>query len=730
MTDRTGFATAALHPQKAAPETGDQATRQARQPAHSGLDRLPPYALALAVTSCLLFALAAFLSLAGAPPTTIASGRGVVAAATDGWTTWTVSDGLASNWVYAIAVESNGTIWAGTKEGVSAYDGITWTTYYTGNSGLIHNKVQAVAIDAQGNKWFGTPNGVSVFNGITWTTYTTDTGLCNSNIYAILVDQRGWVWLGTDWGVSRFNGTSWQCYKNAPPWDFILPGSRVYAITRDSSTGNLWFGTNLGFSKTADGSSWTAYYAADTCGWTPPGTPQESWGPRVNAIAAQADSVWLAVWPAMLDPWQNPPHAFGVARFDLASSCITERFLPPDSGLRSNIVNTIVIDAANRKWFGTQDCRVYNKQTGKWSDPVSGGVSVFDGSTWINYTMADGLASSMVNGIAMGLQDAKWFATEPYATGPYTNTTYVAGGVSCLNCAPPRTPTPTPTETPTATPTETPTETPTPTPTGPTPTPTPTATGTVPAPTATPTATPTSTSTPTPTVTPTPLCPGIQGVVFNDLNCDGVRNPGEPGLAGAEITLKDNALNTLATYTTGPDGVYFFYSLAPGDYSVVERNPPGYDESCTSDVWGIRLSGCHIFRVDFGDRMRPTPTPTVCVRTIQGYVWNDLNGNRQREDGEPLLAGARVCLQYQDGGQARPCQTTVSDGTFYFPDLEPGIYWLTETNPPGYPVSTTLDNWVVTLLSCSTPQRFGFGDRIYQPHKLYVPVILKRYTSS
>jgi len=190
--------------------------------------------------------------------------------------------------------------------------------------------------------------------------------------------------------------------------------------------------------------------------------------------------------------------------------------------------------------------------------------------------------------------------------------------------------------------------------------------------------------------------------------------------------LKDSTLTPVATYVTGPDGVYFFYNLAPGDYSVVERNPPGYDEATTSDVWGIRLLGCHIVTVDFGDRMRPTATPTVCLRTIQGYVWNDLDGDRWRADYEPKLAGAVVCLQHQDG---RPvgCQVTGEDGAFIFSNLEPGIYWLMETNPPGYPVSTTLDNWVITMFSCSTPQVFGFGDRLNQPHKLYVPVILKNY---
>ncbi len=138
------------------------------------------------------------------------------------------------------------------------------------------------------------------------------------------------------------------------------------------------------------------------------------------------------------------------------------------------------------------------------------------------------------------------------------------------------------------------------------------------------------------------------------------------------------------------------------------------------------MLGCHIITVDFGDRVRPTPTPTVCLRTIQGYVWNDLNGNCLHEDYEPLLAGARVCLRHQDG-RLVGCQVTGEDGAFVFSNLEPGIYWLTETNPPGYPVSCPLDNWVVTLFSCSTPQVFGFGDRVSQPHKLYVPVILKNY---
>jgi len=74
-----------------------------------------------------------------------------------------------------------------------------------------------------------------------------------------------------------------------------------------------------------------------------------------------------------------------------------------------------------------------------------------------------------------------------------------------------------------------------------------------------------------------------------------------------------------------------------------------------------------------------------------------------------MLAGAEVCLRHEDG-RLVDCQTTGSDGTFQFSNLEPDIYLLTETNPPGYPLSSTLDNWAVTMLSCSI-QVFHFGDR-------------------
>jgi ligand-binding sensor domain-containing protein len=83
------------------------------------------------------------------------------------WTTYTTSDGLASNMVYAITIDSQGNKWFGTKggkftpgTGISKFDGTNWTTYTT-EDGLADNWVTSIAIDAQNNIWFGTDGGVS-----------------------------------------------------------------------------------------------------------------------------------------------------------------------------------------------------------------------------------------------------------------------------------------------------------------------------------------------------------------------------------------------------------------------------------------------------------------------------------------------------------------------------------------------------------------------------------------
>ena len=120
------------------------------------------------------------------------------------YTNYTAADGLASDWVSAIAPAPDGAVWFGTMySGVSRFDGKTWRTYTTAD-GLASNYVDAIAVAPDGAVWFGTDKGASRFDGKKWTTHR-----AHNNVYANAVAPDGVVWLGTDRGGYRFDGKIW-----------------------------------------------------------------------------------------------------------------------------------------------------------------------------------------------------------------------------------------------------------------------------------------------------------------------------------------------------------------------------------------------------------------------------------------------------------------------------------------------------------------------------------------
>ena len=72
----------------------------------------------------------------------------------------------------------------------------------------------------------------------------------------------------------------------------------------------------------------------------------------------------------------------------------------------------------------------------------------------------------------------------------------------------------------------------------------------------------------------------ISGVKWNDLNGDGLRGSGEPGIAGWQIFLDTNGDGTYEagepSRLTAADGSYSFLNLTPGLYSVAEEQRAGW----------------------------------------------------------------------------------------------------------------------------------------------------------
>ena len=187
----------------------------------------------------------------------------------DVWTTFTTTDGLINNYVRVVAIDASGGKWFGaTGDGVSYLDDNgtpsnkaddTWTSF-TVADGLADQYVDAIAIDASGGKWFGTLDWVNYFddNGTpsnkaddTWITFDTSDGLASAGIPDIQIDQSGGKWFGQAGGgavggVSYLDDNGTPTDKADDNWMTFTPAdglaSNVVAAVAIDSSGGKWFG--------------------------------------------------------------------------------------------------------------------------------------------------------------------------------------------------------------------------------------------------------------------------------------------------------------------------------------------------------------------------------------------------------------------------------------------------------------------------------------------------------
>jgi hypothetical protein len=85
-------------------------------------------------------------------------------------------------------------------------------------------------------------------------------------------------------------------------------------------------------------------------------------------------------------------------------------------------------------------------------------------------------------------------------------------------------------------------------------------------------------------------------IAFNDRNRDGVRNGGEPPLAGRRFLILGGANVTRAQGSTDASGEYCSTGLAPGTYSLRETGSP------PAAARVVTLTGAETARVAVGGR--------------------------------------------------------------------------------------------------------------------------------
>ncbi len=101
------------------------------------------------------------------------------------WKTYTIADGLPSNEVSMLAVDTTGAVWAATKGGVARFDGEKWLVFTSQNSPIKHDDVSSVAVAPDGKVWFGSWNWIASF------TYDNGTSVAESPARPALLSIAG-----------------------------------------------------------------------------------------------------------------------------------------------------------------------------------------------------------------------------------------------------------------------------------------------------------------------------------------------------------------------------------------------------------------------------------------------------------------------------------------------------------------------------------------------------------
>ena len=165
----------------------------------------------------------------------------------------------------------------------------------------------------------------------------------------------------------------------------------------------------------------------------------------------------------------------------------------------------------------------------------------------------------------------------------------------------------------------------------------------------------------------------ISGYKWNDIDGDGVKDEGEPGLAGWTIWFECVSPYYLTAYAvTDADGYYQFTGLPTGTYLVWEVVQAGWTPT-SADTVAVEIIGHTEARVDFLN---------FELGSIEGYKYEDMDGDGELGEGDVALPGWTIYL-YRSG-ELVAMTTTDADGYYSFFDLGPGTYTVSEEARTGW----------------------------------------------
>lgn len=216
----------------------------------------------------------------------------------------------------------------------------------------------------------------------------------------------------------------------------------------------------------------------------------------------------------------------------------------------------------------------------------------------------------------------------------------------------------------------------------------------------------------------------ITGIKFNDIDADGVRDMGEPGIGGVTIFLDANANGSLdageVTAASDANGNFTFTGVAAGSINVREVTPAGWTQVLPGASANFQSTvavtpGGTFNNINFGNRL----TAAATTGSLNGTKFNDLDGDGTWDTGEPGLPGVTIFLDANANNSFDSGETSVvtdATGSFAFTGLAAGNVTVREVIQNGWtqtlPGTSAGLERTVAITAGTNNANINFGNRV------------------
>lgn len=306
-----------------------------------------------------------------------------------------------------------------------------WTTY-SSRDGLPSNHIRKFWVDAtDGSLWIATGGGVSRFDGHEFVNLTTEDGLLSDRVFNLWQEPSGIWWFCTAQGVSRYDpalaSEGRKAFQNFTQKDGLVPGE-IHAVAQ-SPDGAMWFGSNFG-----EGLS---RYAQGVFTAIPPAGDLEKTTTLRKMVASPDGSLWVGTHSGLMH-FDGSTFVDVTKGLGLMQGADTPEMAPDGSVWFCGREGLWRYDPAGARegsspfrLFSPRDGLVHPEAFATHRTPggdiwvaTHGGVSRFDGTNFVNFTSADGLAEDYVITCASTADGSLWFGTWSRGISRYTPSTF------------------------------------------------------------------------------------------------------------------------------------------------------------------------------------------------------------------------------------------------------------------------------------------------------------------